>query len=974
MDIDTIEYDSGDQISYSDSEQLAEPLATSSKMRGALDDIQTGAPGSRTDSSSRDIVAEIRAKMAAAKEKQSELDVRNKAAGAETSKRPRPATSPIGSNKRPMGPKGQTLSEPTNDAMDGDTPASAHVDFGKIMRKVRRIPCAIQVHDEQYVIGHPSSHVSTPGLHIKLRLNPGRLAIPSLALDFSISKTGLDSSNESDYNTFSLVWEPGVEVAGKFMMRDLVFRNDLASEHWPPEIRDAIRAPEEEKRLVRANFWSDAHKASTYNPTWVMDLRGRLAEKASHSLNKLMEGTSGHSMTIWFLFPTMSFPYFYEECLSHLEYAVKHHLQPNHVYRDENGEPQISYKMPSIREVGNEMYVRWQTTKQSDGSKILNKKLPPRFENLPKKSTWDSLRDCHIYYGVATVREQQYNFGVHAPLMRDWHHAYLERMPVFRVDGKSVTSDQTFFRHSYYASIRVTNNAAGAKYVVPPVGSIVKMDFDNGVVGVTQHEVIDDQIWYGRVEERPKTWFTKTGTDFCVLVTKPRRARQRKSWPSDDKIWRPNHELPRVRIQVKVDRAAADRELKALGKFFSANYQPELLDQIRLAIVFDPSRASPAAYGDLTWGPKHAKSQENHDKWTAMMAEFESERRDTPSQMSVLKSASRMERNIVTVSGPAGAGKTRTLRDLLISLLKIKHTVLFVATANVAVDTNATAVWEALTPEERKEFKCLRLEAGGAERAAMLSKVNYAAYQNEDGEEDKLPEYFDEKTVQDSPLVRNPLEKLASDFAARQGQMEEIMDQYASADDVHKALLRDTRLERSNVPGGMTLDYRIWELTEADRVDAVRGYEEARMSQDQFDKSAHYRACVAKYIGLNGKINRMERLEFEDASDQIITRVLAETSVLFTTCTNAAGKLLEDGNSFKPSVIFCDEAGQMSFADLCVPLTTFSDWEGLYKFGDTRRLQPTVLSAMSNEFVENAKMSSFSLLGARGFKGYLLDG
>ncbi|KAL9071318.1 MAG: hypothetical protein Q9161_004334 [Pseudevernia consocians] len=105
----------------------------------------------------------------------------------------------------------------------------------------------------------------------------------------------------------------------------------------------------------------------------------------------------------------------------------------------------------------------------------------------------------------------------------------------------------------------------------------------------------------------------------------------------------------------------------------------------------------------------------------------------------------------------------------------------------------------------------------------------------------------------------------------------------------------------------------------------------------------------------------------------MVTRVLADTSILFTTCSNAGGKLLEDGLSFKPTVIFCDEAGQVGLASLCVPLTTFHDWEGLYLFGDANQLQPMVLSAMVNEFVHNAKMSPLALLRLKGFPRLLLD-
>lgn len=34
----------------------------------------------------------------------------------------------------------------------------------------------------------------------------------------------------------------------------------------------------------------------------------------------------------------------------------------------------------------------------------------------------------------------------------------------------------------------------------------------------------------------------------------------------------------------------------------------------KLAIVSDPSRTEPAQYQDITWGPRHNRSEKNHQK------------------------------------------------------------------------------------------------------------------------------------------------------------------------------------------------------------------------------------------------------------------------------------------------------------------------------------------------------------------------
>ena len=351
-------YDPEDEIYLSDDDSDDEqPMVPSeiftctSEMTGALDDIWTGAAGSRTDSSSWNFVAELKEGMAteddmmadeleAANQEQAELDARNKAAAAET----RPAISQIESTNKPIDACERTPPKPS----------APHIDI-KSMITYGPIPCAIRVHTEPSVIGSPFPHLKTPGMSINLRLDPGKLAVPSLALDFRISKIGQDSLHEDDYHTFSVVWEPGVEIEGQFMIEELSFqRIDEATMRivtYPLEIREAIQRPEQKEMLVCAIFRSNAHKRDPFNRLWLMQLQPRqVLEKVFFNLTRMMEGTGSYVMTIWFLVPLFSdFSYIYEGCLSHLEYAVQQQLPHNLVPRDEKKEPLMNYKIPSIQ-------------------------------------------------------------------------------------------------------------------------------------------------------------------------------------------------------------------------------------------------------------------------------------------------------------------------------------------------------------------------------------------------------------------------------------------------------------------------------------------------------------------------------------------------------------------------------------------------------------------------------------------------
>lgn len=169
-------------------------------------------------------------------------------------------------------------------------------------------------------------------------------------------------------------------------------------------------------------------------------------------------------------------------------------------------------------------------------------------------------------------------------------------------------------------------------------------------------------------------------------------------------------------------------------------------------------------------------------------------------------------------------------------------------------------------------------------------------------------------------------------------------------DKVYAKLQQNYKLRKSDVHVGVTLDFRIWQLTHSDRKAATAIYEieRARLGQkesarkianleisvDIFDKSALYRRCVANYIDKKGGIPGKTRDQFEAESDRMVSCVLAETNILFTTASNTGGKLIENGASFKPTVIICDEAGQISAPSLCVPLTSSNKWEGASLIGD----------------------------------------
>ena len=65
--------------------------------------------------------------------------------------------------------------------------------------------------------------------------------------------------------------------------------------------------------------------------------------------------------------------------------------------------------------------------------------------------------------------------------------------------------------------------------MTPPVsvnisieGTKIKVDIYNGNAQVG-HEINDEWMWYGIVVPRARSWYTITKTDFCIMLTKPRK-------------------------------------------------------------------------------------------------------------------------------------------------------------------------------------------------------------------------------------------------------------------------------------------------------------------------------------------------------------------------------------------------------------------------------------------------------------------
>lgn len=107
-------------------------------------------------------------------------------------------------------------------------------------------------------------------------------------------------------------------------------------------------------------------------------------------------------------------------------------------------------------------------------------------------------------------------------MVKDWPRVYIERLPVWLFDGEDLTPDKTLFTTTFKIGVRRKRDRNGAREALPGIGSIAKLNMFYGKRDLNEHKVIDNEMYYGRVEDIGKAWLDATGCDFCVRATKPR--------------------------------------------------------------------------------------------------------------------------------------------------------------------------------------------------------------------------------------------------------------------------------------------------------------------------------------------------------------------------------------------------------------------------------------------------------------------
>ena len=236
------------------------------------------------------------------------------------------------------------------------------------LAKSQKFRCTVKI-DRNEIMGNPFK--STKGYDVKVALDAGKSAQPSIGLNFKFAKDGINSDN-GDYS-FAVGWEPGGEIEGKWMIDDIEIVSAASLEDqrilpstFPPAIRELLDEVSEShrammaSRLVCATFRSNVHKSSHVQPEWALALPEDAADAPYANLERMFDAEeAGYQVTMWFMNRDVLLDVFYSSCLRPLADAVAEHTPPFHQCLYENDAPFMDYRLPTIHEIGNGMYRRY---------------------------------------------------------------------------------------------------------------------------------------------------------------------------------------------------------------------------------------------------------------------------------------------------------------------------------------------------------------------------------------------------------------------------------------------------------------------------------------------------------------------------------------------------------------------------------------------------------------------------------------
>ena len=876
---------------------------------------------------------------------------------------------------------------------------------------------------------------------VQLHIDTGRFGEPELELRFKIRKqevdaemaagessrasTGTDESEseageaESKHHRFSARWTPGVTHNGQYVIDHLRYGSiaDILQGSHPYDpfleaeyeaakkaIKDKserIKAQLEKKKenLIYMEFTSGSHSAENFDETYWQGLHDR--EVAA--LKRLFLGEGQQQIGIWFSTKST-----YQETrnswLEQFATQVNGHIGPFSQYKNAEGYPVLNFdESPPVYSVGDGMFV---TGRDKYGN-------PTGIYNIQPRTSWDRELEFGLCMGMPVIRGEQYARSQMVHLSVRTQQAWFQELKPVQIPGADVVLRD--LQNRYFIFVKIIK-AEGTRSTgrAPDVGTRIKIQLNNSS-GRTPHKSIPSETWYGSVVEH-LDGCRLTGTQFCVLATKPARVPK----PALSKPDTANLQgVPATNIWVGIvhNHEAADRDLLGVQLMTSPSLSAPTLKYVRDAFM-KPVDQVEHVHRDFTNGQKEI--------FQAALDYIRPKVND--SQFGVISSLDNMD--IVTACvGPPGTGKTFTMSYMAMAAYLVGNKVLIVGPSNKCIDRASEEIWKQYTMLKKdhkasrkllrdQERSFLRLEVMGAELRAMLTidTATYGSHQKDDTFTTARPVAQETDHLADEATVN---ETLASFINKSKELNQELLKIFRETHD-HMQAVKKLRLQAhrkvANVPTGMTSPWHLFWLLFEDKLNAEKEHNKfiealkcPRLSEEQLQAkvdsgevplnsplwsaysmdpvddatiirlvedgsiptmadrqpSANYERLRDLYIERNGVLPAEDSKALKEEWVKVMRRIFVKVDVLLASANNSGTELLKAG--FDARLCLSEESGQVTISGISVPLTSFGNIEGVVFFGDGTQLRPHNKAGQHNEWRRHAEISPLGLLEEKGW-------
>ncbi|KAL9001653.1 MAG: hypothetical protein Q9188_005380 [Gyalolechia gomerana] len=534
-------------------------------------------------------------------------------------------------------------------------------------------------------------------------------------------------------------------------------------------------------------------------------------------------------------------------------------------YLDTDGKSTLTSVLgvPTIEQVGDGMYKR-----ENLGS----------YAYLPHAETFHNTAQFSDYASLMVIRKAQYTVGRHAYIARNMLPCFIMPVPDFPWSSAKTGTTEEQKKVANCALVFVRLPSGDGNRMSPEAGLQAMLEWDNGneLHGIPHQSRGNSATLRGITVPRPRSEFTATQTDFCILIQR----RPGHSLPELHQRAFHKKVLPRAQIDIVFSPDPLQRELTAI-KAFCASQKAECVN-IRHALMNggseNPRRDPPVDVGLL-----HPPSTGKPRNFDVKIDLYSKASGVTTSQKEVLQKLRNIENSVLAVEGPPGAGKTKILTTTIWPMLATGSKLVVCTASNGGLD-NVAIQTHNVRPQGLHGKKLLRLETASREKSSIIREV--------------MDETFDPSKPVPGPHVVDPEHdpRVEAAYADLLAEHATNATKFAEFEADLKRWAGDVNMVRqyenfnakvSDIPWYMTMGGHIQLLMREDAARAEAQYQEAKAatpnpadhvnipSADDRNPSKEYARYYEYYMERKGQIGGEGRKAFFKLRGEMERRVYA---------------------------------------------------------------------------------------------------